>query len=60
MVIWILIGCYIFLNLFLAILLDGFTSGSANTDDDSDEEEEDEEVEKNDSAEQNQQLLHEI
>lgn len=32
---WIFIGNYIFLNLFLAILLDGFTS---ETDDDEDDE----------------------
>jgi hypothetical protein len=29
LVLWIFIGNYIFLNLFLAILLDGFTSPSA-------------------------------
>ena len=33
---WIFIGNYIFLNLFLAILLDGFTSAQNDDDDDDD------------------------
>ena len=33
---WIFIGNYIFLNLFLAILLDGFTSEVDDDDDDED------------------------
>ena len=33
---WIFIGNYIFLNLFLAILLQGFTEESTDDDDDDD------------------------
>lgn len=33
---WIFIGNYIFLNLFLAILLEGFTNESTEDDDDED------------------------
>jgi hypothetical protein len=54
MIIWIFIGNWIFLNLFLAILLDGFTETAGDDDDDEDEEfEDDPALEASDNEDEN-------